>query len=43
MEEFLFWIILIPILFFIIVDTFSKDKHPQDIEIHRLDEDNEDE
>lgn len=39
MGEFLFWIILIPILFYLIVGTFSKDSHPHDMDTKKLDDD----
>ncbi len=31
MGEFLFWIILIPVLFYLIVGFFAKDNYPKDI------------
>lgn len=39
MGEFVFWIILIPVLFYIIVGTFSKENHPIDTEIKPLEDD----
>lgn len=39
MGDFIFWIILIPILFYIIVGTFTKDSHPNDMHDSTQDED----
>ena len=36
MGEFVFWIIFIPVLFYIVVGTFSKECHPQDTDTKPL-------
>lgn len=38
MAEFVFWIILIPVLFYIIVGTFSKENLPNDTGIKPLED-----
>lgn len=38
MGDYLFWIILIPILFYLIVGFFSKESHPEDMKIQTLED-----
>lgn len=38
MGEFVFWIILIPLLFYIVVGTFSKECHPNDTTVKPLED-----
>lgn len=38
MGEFVFWIILIPLLFYIVVGTFSKESHPNDTTVKPLED-----
>jgi hypothetical protein len=33
MGDYLFWIILIPVLFYLIAGFFTKESHPEDMEI----------
>jgi hypothetical protein len=38
MGDYLFWIILIPILFYLIAGFFTKETHPEDMETHILED-----